>query len=141
MIEVYNLQRKVSIETEALRRFADRLASLVTEARGHTFSIAMVSDRRIRELNNLFRRKDTATDVLSFPQKAEPFEPDTLNLGDIVVSLETAQRQATENDLDLLRETKQLILHGLLHLCGYDHERDNGEMNERELELRKKLKI
>jgi len=60
-------------------------------------------------------------------------------LGDIVISVEQAQKQAAENGLTLEAEIKQLMLHGVLHLCGYDHETDDGEMNERELELRDKL--
>jgi probable rRNA maturation factor len=62
-------------------------------------------------------------------------------LGDIVISVEQAERQAEENGLSLEGEIKQLILHGVLHLCGYDHETDTGEMNKRELQLRRKLKI
>ncbi|HEY0050072.1 MAG TPA: rRNA maturation RNase YbeY, partial [Pyrinomonadaceae bacterium] len=62
-------------------------------------------------------------------------------LGDIVISLEQAQRQAAENNLTLENEIKQLILHGILHLCGYDHESDGGEMNRLELKLRRKLKV
>ena len=57
-----------------------------------------------------------------------------------MISLEQAQKQASENDLKLETEIKQLILHGMLHLCGYDHETDDGEMNARELELRENLK-
>ena len=68
-------------------------------------------------------------------------QPPTVFLGDIVISAEQAQTQAKENKLTLENEIKQLILHGLLHLCGYDHETDKGEMNKRELALRKKLKI
>jgi len=62
-------------------------------------------------------------------------------LGDIVISVEQAQRQAKENGLTLEDEIKQLILHGLLHLCGYDHETDGGKMSKRELQLRRHLKI
>lgn len=58
-------------------------------------------------------------------------------MGNIVISAEQAQKQAAENGLTLEGEIKQLMLHGLLHLCGYDHETDKGEMNARELELRK----
>ena len=58
-----------------------------------------------------------------------------------MISVEQAERQAEENGLTLEAEIKQLILHGVLHLCGYDHETDNGEMNKRELQLRRKLKI
>jgi len=93
------------------------------------------------ELNSLFRGKDGTTDVLSFPHEPDEFDPDKANLGDIVISAEQAQKQADENGLTVDAEVKQLILHGLLHLCGYDHETDKGEMNGRELELRDKLGI
>jgi probable rRNA maturation factor len=77
--------------------------------------------------------------VLSFPFEAEAFERDENNLGDIFISLEQAERQAIENNLDFETEIKQLVLHGILHLCGFDHETDAGEMNKLELELREKL--
>ena len=93
------------------------------------------------DLNKLFRGKGSTTDVLSFPNEPEEFDPDQKNLGDVVISVEQANRQAEENGLSLEMELKQLILHGLLHLCGYDHETDNGEMNARELDLRKVLGI
>jgi probable rRNA maturation factor len=95
----------------------------------------------MRLLNKTFRGKDATTDVLSFPFEAEEFEADENNLGDIFISLEQAERQAKENNLDFETEIKQLILHGILHLCGFDHEIDNGEMNRRELELRELLEI
>src|SRR5690606_41338213 len=104
----------------------------------HSFPTRRSSDL---ELNSTFRGKDSTTDVLSFPFEKEAFEPDTNNLGDIVISAEQAERQAAENGLTLEDEIKQLILHGVLHLCGYDHETDSGEMNARELELRDKLGI
>src|SRR5262249_17035012 len=100
-----------------------------------TATIAFVSDRNIRSLNQQFRGIDKATDVLSFPAE----EPE--NLGDIAVSVETAERQAKANELSFDNEIAQLILHGLLHLAGYDHERDNGEMNRLELRLRRQLGI
>lgn len=99
-------------------------------------TVAFVSDQQIRKLNKQFRGIDKATDVLSFPTD----EAD-LALGDIAISIQTAERQAKENDLSTNGEIAQLILHGLLHLSGYDHETDNGEMNKLELKLRKKLKI
>jgi probable rRNA maturation factor len=102
-------------------------------------TIAFVSDARIRSLNRRFRGIDKATDVLSFPN-AELAETDD-NLGDIAISLARAEVQARENELEFDQEIAQLILHGLLHLCGYDHETDNGEMNRLELRLRKKLGI
>ena len=95
----------------------------------------------MKQLNEMFRGKSSTTDVLSFPHEPDEFDPDHTNLGDIVISAEQAQRQAAENGLDVETEIKQLILHGLLHLCGYDHETDHGEMDARELELREKLGI
>ena len=141
MIDVVNLQRKVKLETDVFRKFSQSTAASVPESNGRLFSVAFVSDSRMKQLNQHFRGKDSTTDVLSFPHEPDEFDPDKNNLGDIVISTEQAQKQAAENDLMLEDEIKQLILHGLLHLCGYDHETDNGEMNARELELREKLGI
>jgi probable rRNA maturation factor len=141
MISIVNLQRKFSLETSELKNFVESIPASVDDASGKSFAVAFVSDRRMKELNHLFRGKDSTTDVLSFPHEPDEFDPDKNNLGDIVISVERAQRQAEENGLTLEGEIKQLILHGVLHLCGYDHETDNGEMNTRELELREKLGI
>lgn len=141
MIDVINLQRKISLDTSSIRAYVADHTVRIEEAAGKVFSIAFISDRRMKQLNEMFRGKNTTTDVLSFPHEADEFDPDKDNLGDIVISAERAQRQAKENGLTLEGEIKQLILHGLLHLCGYDHETDNGEMNARELELRELLKI
>jgi len=91
------------------------------------------------ELNRMFRHQNSTTDVLSFPVEGEFSEKDFL--GDVVISADQAARQAKENKLKLEREITQLILHGILHLCGYDHEKDSGEMNRLELRLRDKLRI
>jgi len=141
MIDVINLQSDIEINTASYREFAAELVTEVDEARGRSFSVAFVSDSRMKELNLFFRGKDSTTDVLSFPYEPDEFDPNKDNLGDIVVSAETASSQAAENDLTLEGEIRQLILHGVLHLCGYDHETDNGEMNKRELELRGQLRI
>lgn len=141
MADVVNLQRKVGIDLSSIRAFLVDLESHVTEAAGRTFAVAFISDRRMKELNNLFRNKEQTTDVLSFPHEPDDFDQDKNNLGDIVISAEQAQKQAEENGLTPEGEIKQLILHGLLHLSGYDHETDSGEMNARELELRDKLGI
>jgi probable rRNA maturation factor len=137
---IVNVQRKIPIDTRDFVPFAEDLSKFITEGDARDFSVAFVSDRRMRELNVFFRGKDSTTDVLSFPHEPDEFDTDN-NLGDIVISVEQANKQATENGLTLENEIKQLILHGLLHLCGYDHETDAGEMNKRELQLRKKLKI
>ena len=141
MNAIVNLQRKVKLDAKSFRPFVEQLTAATDEASGKTFSIAFISDDRMKQLNEMFRGKDATTDVLSFPHEPDEFDPDKDNLGDIVISTEQAQKQADENGLTLEAEIKQLILHGLLHLCGYDHETDHGEMNARELELRDLLKI
>ncbi|MEQ1604777.1 MAG: rRNA maturation RNase YbeY [Pyrinomonadaceae bacterium] len=138
--DIVNLQRKVTIAVDDLRPFVDKCSS-IEEASGSTFSIAFISDDRMKQLNEMFRGKKSTTDVLSFPHEPDEFDPDKNNLGDIVISAQQAEKQAAENGLTLDGEIRQLILHGVLHLCGYDHETDNGEMNAREMELRIKLKV
>ena len=134
MVEVVNRQRGKKIDTKAWSRFAVKAIDAIGNHESSA-TIAFVSNQRIRSLNRQFRNIDKATDVLSFPA-----EEDT-NLGDIAISVETAAAQAKENGLTFETEIAQLILHGLLHLSGYDHETDNGEMNRLELRLRKKLGI
>ena len=134
MVEVVNRQRRLKLDTEAWSTFADKALDAIGKNESAA-TIAFVSDKRIRELNQQFRGVDKATDVLSFPAE------ERANLGDIAVSVDTAAVQAKDNGLTLEGEIAQLILHGLLHLCGYDHETDNGEMNRLELRLRRKLGI
>ena len=134
MVEVVNRQRRLKLDTDAWSGFADKALNAIGNGESSA-TIAFVSDTKIRELNRQFRGVDKATDVLSFPAG------ESINLGDIAVSVDTAAVQAKENGLSLNDEIAQLILHGLLHLCGYDHETDNGEMNRFELKLRQKLGI
>ena len=143
---VVNLQRKIKLDSKQFTEFSNQITGSIDEAIDRDFSVAFVSDRRMKELNSFFRGKDATTDVLSFRHEADEFVqmPEDVTktyLGDIVISVEQAQKQAGENALTLEGEIKQLILHGLLHLCGYDHETDNGEMNKRELQLRRQLGI
>lgn len=141
MVEVVNRQRKVLIDGERWRAFAER-ALKVVPADGAGAVVAFVSDRLMRDLNRRWRGKVGTTDVLSFPAGQEEFEKgEGLSLGDVVISVEQAARQAAEHGLDFEGEVRQLILHGLLHLCGYDHETDGGEMNALELRLRRRLGI
>ncbi len=137
---IVNLQRKIKIDAGSFESYVATIQT-VEEISGREFSVAFVSDRKMKDLNKLFRGKDDTTDVLSFPHEPDEFDPDKNNLGDIVVSVEQAAKQAEEIGLTLELEIKQLILHGVLHLCGYDHETDEGEMNARELELRENLGI
>ena len=98
----------------------------------------IADDATVRTLNARFRATDRPTDVLSFPDGG--LLPDGVPLlGEIVVSLDTARRQAAALGHDEVRELEELVLHGLLHLLGHDHETDGGEMDAMELELRRDL--
>jgi len=97
--------------------------------------VLLTGDEAIRRLNREYRRKDTSTDVLSFPA-AETAQG---IVGDLVISLETALRQAAERGHALEMEIRVLLLHGLLHLAGYDHEVDDGAMQRKEIRLRREL--
>lgn len=141
MPEIINSQRKIKIERTIFKNFAGSINPAVSETKGRDFTVAFISDSRMKQLNKSFRGKNSTTDVLSFPAEPDEFDPSESSLGDIAISAEQAKKQAAENGLDLETEIKQLILHGVLHLCGYDHETDNGEMNARELELREQLGI
>ncbi len=141
MIEVVNRQRKQPIDCERWQVFATK-ASRTLPVAADGVTVAFVSDRAMRELNRMWRRKRVTTDVLSFPAEQAEFEKAAgSNMGDIVISIEQAARQAKEHGLSFENEIAQLILHGLLHLSGYDHETDQGEMNRLELKLRKRLGI
>ena len=141
MIDIVNRQRRQRINAKHWRTFTAAALKAIKRDR-QDVSIVFASDPIIRKLNAEFRGKDYATDVLSFPNKPEPFEQANHGrLGELVISVQRAASQAKENGLTLRNEIEQLILHGLLHLCGYDHETDNGEMNRLELRLRKKLGI
>jgi probable rRNA maturation factor len=105
-------------------------------------TVALVSDGRMRSLNRSFRGKDYATDVLSFPADkglaALEAGSDNRNyLGDLVIARGVARRQAAEAGHDVGTEIRVLALHGLLHLLGYDHEADSGEMATIEAKLLK----
>jgi probable rRNA maturation factor len=141
MIEIMNRQRGRTINAKQWRQFGERaLRAIGLPKRDAT--IVFASDRSIRELNRRYRGNNQATDVLSFPVEAEPFESELkAYLGEVVISVQRAAAQAKANGLSFSSEIEQLILHGLLHLCGYDHETDKGQMNRLELKLRKKLGI
>jgi probable rRNA maturation factor len=100
--------------------------------------LVLTSDEQIRELNRRYRSINRATDVLSFPD-GDMLPSGRRLLGEVVVSVETARRQGEKLGHGELRELCELVLHGTLHLLGYDHERDEGEMNETELNLRRDL--
>ncbi len=141
MIEVLNRQRHHKINLKKWQEFAEQAMQAIAQ-KSTAATIVFVGDQTIKKLNHEFRGKNYPTDVLSFPAHAEPFENENpQSLGDVVISLARAAEQASENRLSLDQEIRQLIVHGLLHLCGYDHETDDGEMNRLELRLRKRLGI
>jgi probable rRNA maturation factor len=128
------------IDAQGLAMWLKRLAP--ASARG-IVSIAIVSDRRVRALNRRYRGNDHATDVLSFPSlrsRARRLQPPaaSLLLGDIVIARGVARKQAAEAGHSEQTELRVLALHGLLHLLGYDHERDTGEMADVERRLRRR---
>lgn len=121
-----------STDQVALTRFARRARKLAGIS--GDVAILVTGNRQLRDLNRRFRRKDKATDVLSFPHADGEG-------GDIAVSADMAEQNAVRYGHETLEELKILILHGLLHLAGYDHEADNGRMAARELALRAQLKL
>ena len=116
-----NRQRQVRADWSDLRGFLLEMQSQLAQK---PFSVCLVSDRAIRRYNREYRHLDKPTDVLSFPVQDDPEY-----LGDIVISVETAQENAARYRLKLNDEIKILALHGVLHLMGYDHESDRGEMS------------
>jgi len=108
-----------------LRREVARMvrAAALTDGRAYEVSLRLTTDAAIRELNRDYRRKDAATDVLAFAQREAPGAPPDL-LGDLVISIDTARRQAKST---LYAELAMLASHGLCHLLGYDHRDDAGE--------------
>ncbi len=101
--------------------------------------VLITSSRELQELNRRFRHKDKPTDVLSFPSAAAPM---TNGLqGDIAISAEIASENAERLGHSMGDELKVLVLHGVLHLAGYDHETDDGEMARKEAALRKQLRL
>jgi probable rRNA maturation factor len=100
-------------------------------------TVLLTGDAAMRDLNRRFRGKNKATDVLSFPaSNLVQNQGKSQEKGDVAISVETAQRQSVEQGHPLATEIKVLMLHGLLHLAGYDHETDAGEMRRREQRLR-----
>jgi probable rRNA maturation factor len=123
------------------RRELSRFLSCAAETIGLSgeVSVLLAGDERIRALNRDFRGQDHSTDVLSVPA-APPFAA-AGHAGDLAISLEAASRQAAEHGHLLQTEVKLLMLHGLLHLAGFDHESDSGQMARREARLRKQLAL
>jgi probable rRNA maturation factor len=125
-------QSKAS-SADTLSRFATRVERALSIT--GDVNVRITSNREMQSLNRRFRKKNKPTDVLTFPSAV----PDVA--GDIAVSLEIAAANAEQLGHSLDMEVKILILHGMLHLAGYDHEIDDGEMHAKEAELRMKLRL
>ena len=117
---------------QMLLKLRDRLAP---QAQG--ISISYVDDRHMRRLNRDHRGINLTTDVLSFPSAAEPGAYP--HLGDLVISLPVAEKMAKKMDVSRRREVQTLVIHGFLHLCGYDHEKDGGEMLALQSQLEREI--
>ncbi|MBN1825279.1 MAG: rRNA maturation RNase YbeY [Candidatus Eisenbacteria bacterium] len=136
-MEIYSenlLNEKYRVDVALFRRLAEEILTEIHGAEGEA-GLAFVSDDRIRELNRSYRNVDQPTDVLSFCFADEEYSGGVL--GDVYISLETAERQAAEREETLARETLRLMIHGLLHLAGHTHdtEPDGGRMRALEERL------
>jgi probable rRNA maturation factor len=129
---VVNRQRAVTVRPRPLRAFLARACNLVLPPAAGV-AVCFVSDAEIARLNRAYRGKTGATDVLSFPADGRG--------GDIAISPAAARRNARSLGRPVNQELRVLILHGVLHLAGYDHEADQGQMERRERRLRRRLGI
>ncbi len=140
---ILNRQNRVRIQQARFARFEARLRRELS-LRGRELTVCFVDDREITRLNKKFRGKPKPTDVLSFSSggnggSAFPPAQQANYLGDIAISPETAKRNAQRYGRTLDDELRVLILHGVLHLMGHDHETDDGQMERKEIRLRRKL--
>jgi probable rRNA maturation factor len=126
----------LALSRAGLLRFLSSAMGLV--GIGGEVNVLLAGDATLQRLNTQFRGKKKSTDVLSFPAMGQVAPR---HAGDLAISLDTAQRQAAEHSHTLAVEVRILMLHGLLHLAGMDHETDHGQMAAREAELRKRLRL
>jgi probable rRNA maturation factor len=123
-----------AVEKRVLTKFARKLSAQV--AHGKHFECLLTDDRELRRLNNAFLKHDYPTDVLSFPAAYQAF-----TIGECAISVERADEQSREFGHSLLQEIEILMLHGVLHLMGFDHESDGGQMAQSERQWRAELKL
>lgn len=143
---IINRQSQFVLDLPALRAYARQLSSTLGLGQRH-FNVCFVSDEEISRMNWVYRGKAVPTDVLSFPWEGEGESgPEEFSagefrnfLGDIVISVATASRNAVAEGHSTEEEVSMLVLHGVLHLLGYDHETDHGEMKSLELSVRERL--
>jgi probable rRNA maturation factor len=138
-VTVVNRQRGYCVAREPLRQFVHALVRAAPPPAHDSVALALVSEPRMRRLNRAHRGKDTATDVLSFADDEREGPAGPRHLGDIVICVAAAARQARGARHSLTRELQRLALHGYLHLLGHDHEVDGGTMRRLERRLARRL--
>lgn len=140
MIHYRNAVRGSGIDARAVKRTAKKLLEAVNE-RQSALSISFVDDDEIREINRAHRGKDKPTDVLSFPllEEGDAHLGERL-LGDVVISVDSARRQAADYDASLEAEINRLLIHGVLHVMGHDHE-EAAEREEMRAEERRLAQV
>jgi probable rRNA maturation factor len=137
---IFNRQRRVPVAIRPLQQFYERARRELGFA-PESVTIELISDAAMARLNETYRRKHGPTDVLSFPANGARPKPGAEYVGDIAISPETARRNARRFSRSLPLEMRVLILHGMIHLAGFDHEADRGEMDLLERRLRKRLGV
>ena len=143
---IVNRQRRVRVVIPPLRRFYER-ARIELGFAPDSVTVQLISDESMAQLNETYRKKQGPTDVLSFPANGSSRGNGNRRtgageyVGDIAISPETARRNARRFSRSLPEELRILILHGMIHLAGFDHENDNGEMERLERRLRKRLGV
>ncbi len=138
-ILIINRQRRYCLPNNRLRQFGDILSRYYQKDLG-SFSVLLTTDKTLRRYNLLYRHLDEPTDILSFSsQFNEAPNLDRNYLGDMMISVEFANRQALAQNHSLEKEIKILMIHGWLHLKGWDHEVDQGQMRRREMKLQREL--
>ncbi len=142
IVEVFNRQRLLKIDRLSLAKLGKLVLKKIDRNDCHA-TITFIRDREMQQLNLNYRGIDKPTDVLSFAYQSDLSDNDPnhnpAELGDCVISVETAIRYAQEQNISLATEINWLVIHGILHLAGYDHEIDNGEMRRLEKRLRREL--
>jgi probable rRNA maturation factor len=137
---IVNRQRRVNVSVKPLEDFFERVRRELRFPQG-TVTVQLISDVAMARLNQTFRHKRGPTDVLSFPANGARPKRSAPYIGDIAISPQTARRNARRFSRTLPAEMRVLILHGMLHLAGFDHETDRGQMDRVERRLRRRLGV
>jgi probable rRNA maturation factor len=137
---IVNRQRRVPVAIQPLQQFYERVRVELGFA-PESVTIQLISDDTMALLNETFRKKHGPTDVLSFPAKGSRPSQGAQYIGDSAISPESARRNARRFSRSLPAEMRILILHGMIHLAGFDHESDTGDMDRLERRLRKRLGV